>query len=106
MPTLYSFDPSWEIIVEIDTSDYVSTGVLSQYNNKCILHPVAFYSKKHSEIECNYKIYNKELMAIIRYFEEWRSELKGAALPIKVLIDYKNLEYFILTKNLNRRQVR
>ena len=29
--------------------------------------------------ECNYDIYDKELLAIICVFEEWRSELKGAA---------------------------
>jgi ABC-type Zn uptake system ZnuABC Zn-binding protein ZnuA len=66
-----------------------------------VLHPVAFFSKKHSETECNYEIYDKELMAIIRCFEEWRSELEGAALPIKVITDHKNLEYFMTTKTLN-----
>ena len=29
--------------------------------------------------ECNYDIYNKELLAIIYAFKEWRSELKEAA---------------------------
>jgi RNase H-like domain found in reverse transcriptase/Reverse transcriptase (RNA-dependent DNA polymerase)/Integrase zinc binding domain len=105
-PILRSFDPSREIVVETDASDYVSAGVLSQYDNNHILHPIAFYSKKHSETECNYEIYDKELMAIIRCFEEWRSELEGAAFPIKVLTDHKNLEYFMSTKTLNRRQVR
>jgi transposase InsO family protein len=105
-PILRSFDPSREIIVETDASDYVSAGVLSQYDDNHILHPVAFYSKKHSETECNYEIYDKELMAIIRCFEEWRSELEGSALPIKVLTDHKNLEHFMSTKTLNRRQVR
>ncbi|KAF7570713.1 hypothetical protein PtrM4_107150 [Pyrenophora tritici-repentis] len=30
-------------------------------------------------IEYNYKIYNKELLAIVRAFEEWRLELAGVA---------------------------
>ena len=45
-------------------------------------------------------------MAIIRSFEEWRlyqELLKGI---IEVLCDYKNLEYFMTTKILNRRQER
>ena len=58
--------------IETDASDYVSAAILSQYNDNGILHPVAFYSKKHSVAECNYDIYDKELLAIIRAFEEWR----------------------------------
>jgi hypothetical protein len=45
-------------------------GVLSQYNNKGVLHPVAFYSKKITLAKCNYKIYNKELLAIVCCLEE------------------------------------
>jgi hypothetical protein len=90
--------------VETDASDYMSAGMLSQYNDDGILHPVAFFSKKHSPAECNYEIYDKELMAIIRAFKEWRPELEGALHPIQVLSDHKNLEYFMLTKLLNHRQ--
>ena len=56
--------------------------------------------------ECNYKIYDKELLAIIRCFEEWRPELEGTAMPVKVLTDHKGLEYFITTKKLTPRQAR
>jgi hypothetical protein len=84
----------------------MSTGVLSQYDDEGILHPVAFFSKKHSPAECNYEIYDKELMAIVRAFEEWRPELQSVINPIRVLSDHKNLEYFTTTKLLNRRQAR
>ena len=50
-PVLRHFDPDKEIIVETDASDYVSAGVMSQYDTDGILHPVAFYSKKHSPVE-------------------------------------------------------
>ena len=100
------FDLDREIIVETDASDYVSVGVMSQYDAHGTLHPVAFFSKKHSPAECNYEIYDKELMAIIRCFEEWRVELELSPHPIRVLSDYKNLEYFMSTKLLSRRQAR
>jgi hypothetical protein len=45
-------------------------------------------------------------MAIIHAFEEWRLELEGALHPVQVLSDHKNLEYFMSTKLLNRRQTR
>jgi hypothetical protein len=92
--------------VETNASDYVSAGVLSQYDDEGILHPVTFFSKKHSPAECNYEIYNKELMAIVHAFEEWRPELQSVINPIYVLSDYKNLEYFTTMKLLNQHQAR
>jgi len=56
--------------------------------------------------ENNYEIYDKELLAIIRCFEQWRPELEGAAFPIDVLSDHKNLQYFATTKQLSHRQAR
>jgi hypothetical protein len=104
-PILRYFDFDREIVVETDASDYVSAGVLSQYGNDGLLHPVAFFSKKHSPAECNYEIYDKELMAIIRCFEEWRAELQSSPVdpPIQLLSDHKNLEYFMTNKLLSRR---
>ena len=93
-------------MVETDASDYVAAGILSQYDQDKILRPVAYFSKKHSPAECKYEIYDKELLAIIRAFEEWRPELEGAAHQISVISDHKNLEYFMSTKQLNRRQAR
>ena len=103
-PVLRHFNPNKEIIVETDASDYVSVGMMSQYDADGILHPVAFFSKKHSPVECNYEIYDKELMTIIRCFEEWRAELESSPHPIRVLSDHKNLEYFMSTKLLSCRQ--
>ncbi|KAH0611537.1 uncharacterized protein H6S33_010802 [Morchella sextelata] len=105
-PILMHFDPDRKIVVETDASDYVSAGILSQCDDEGILHPVAFFSKKHSPAECNYEIYDKELLAIVRCFEEWRHYLEGAQFPIEVLSDHRNLEYFMSTKLLNRRQAR
>src|SRR5712675_2163717 len=70
-PVLRRFDHDRDIVVETDASDFVSAAVLSQYDDGGILHPVAYFSKKHSPAECNYEIYDKELMAIVRAFEEW-----------------------------------
>ena len=100
-PVLRPFDWNKEVILETDASDYVSAGVLSQYDDDGVLHPVAFFSKKHSATECNYEIYDKELLAIIRCFEEWRPELEGTPSPVKVITDHRNLEYFMTTKLLN-----
>ena len=100
-PILRHFNPDKECVVETDTSDYVSAGILSQIADDGLIHPVAFFTKKHSPAECNYEIYDKELMAIIRSFEEWRPHLESAKGIIEVLFYHKNLEYFMTTKILN-----
>ncbi len=66
---LRHYDPDRKIVVETDASDFVSGGILSQYDEHNVLHPVAYFSKKHNPAECNYEIYDKELMAIVRAFE-------------------------------------
>jgi len=103
-PVLRHFDYDREAIIETDASDYVSAGVLSQYNDEGALHPVAYISKKHSPAECNYDIYDKELMAIYMSLEEWRPECEGAAYRLQLITDHKNLEYLMTKKLLKCRQ--
>ncbi len=107
-PVLAHFDPDKETWLETDASDYVVAAILSQRGDDGLLHPVAFLSKKMSPQECNYEIYDKELLAIVRAFEEWHPELAGTPVeePIRILTDHKNLEYFMTSKQLNRRQAR
>ena len=47
-----------------------------------VLHLVAFFSRKMAPAECNYEIYDKEFLAIVRCFEEWRPDLEGTDLPV------------------------
>ena len=58
--------------------------------------------------ECNYMIYDKELFAIIKAFEIWKPELASVSAhqPIKLFTNHRNLEHFMTTKQLNRRQAR
>jgi hypothetical protein len=56
-----------------------------------VLKPVAFFSKRMVPAECNYEIYDKELLAIIRAFEEWRPKLVSAAYENQAITDHRNL---------------
>ncbi|KAM4067544.1 reverse transcriptase (RNA-dependent DNA polymerase) [Hirsutella rhossiliensis] len=105
-PVLALYDYNRKTVLETDASDWASGGVLSQYDDEGVLRPVAYFSSKHSAQECNYEIYDKELLAIIKALEEWRPELQGTQEPFEVITDHKNLEYFTTTKALNQRQVR
>jgi len=105
-PALSHYDHEREVIIVTVASDYVSAGVLSQRDDEGVLHPVANFSKKHSPAECNYDIYDKELMVNTEALEEWRPECDGAAYPLQLITDHKNLECFMTKKRLNRRQAR
>ena len=102
-PILCHLDPSKQCFIETNSSNYVNAGVLSQLDDKGVLYPVAYFSRKMAPTECNYKIYDKEFLAIIRCFEEWRPEFEGTGLPVKVLTNHKGLEYFMSTKKLTPR---
>jgi len=57
--------------IETDSSNFASGAVLSQQlPGEEKWHPVAFYSKSLSPVERNYKIHNKEMLAIICTLEE------------------------------------
>ena len=104
-PVLTHYDSSLETWVETDASNFVIAGVLSQMHGE-VLKPVAYFSKKMTPAECNYMIYDKELLAIVKSFETWRPELTSVDEPVRVLTDHQNLEHFMTTKQLNRRQAR
>ena len=105
-PILASFDPERKIILKTNASDQALGSCLSQPNAEGRLHPVAYRSKKSFGLELNYDVHNKELLAIVDAFEEWRAYLEGSRHPIMVYSDHKNLSYFTTTKKLNQRQVR
>jgi hypothetical protein len=74
---LAHFDYEKEIVLETNTLNYVSAGVLSQYDNQGVLHPIAFFSNKHLPDEKNYEIYNQELGAIVKILENGDQSAKG-----------------------------
>lgn len=45
-------------------------------------------------MERNYKIYNKELLAVMTALSKWRHFLLGSTHNFKVWNNHKNLEYF------------
>ncbi len=105
-PILAHYKQGIKTIVEIDSSDYVSSGVFSQLGDDGLLYLVVFFSKNLKLAKCNYEIYDKELLVIIRCFEQWRPELKETGVSIKVITEHKSLAYFMTTKKLTRRQTR
>jgi len=90
--------------MEVDASDYATGGILSMECDDGLWRLVAFLSKLLNEMERNYEIHDKEMLAIIRGLENWRHLLEGAHFKFEVWTDHKNLEYFMKAQKLNQRQ--
>jgi transcriptional regulator NrdR family protein len=103
---LSCFSSELKTYLESDSSDYVSVEVLSQKESDDLIRSITYFSKILSSVECNYEIYDKELLTIIKCFEQWRVELQSVESSINVLIDHKSLEYFMIIKKLNKDQTR
>jgi len=68
-PVLAAPDIDKKIRMEVDASDYAMGGVLLMECEDGLWRPVAFLSKSLNETERNYKIHDKEMLAIIRGLE-------------------------------------
>ena len=56
--------------------------------------------------EQNYKIYDKELLAVVEAITKWRQYLLDTTEKFEVWTDHENLKYFQEPHKLNERQVR
>ena len=65
-------------MLETDASDFAIAGILSQYNEQDLLHPVAFFSRQLTPPEANYEIHDKELLAIVASLGNWHHLLLPA----------------------------
>lgn len=102
-PVLVLYDPKCLTEVEVDASNFATDGVLLQKGDNGLWHPIAYRFETMNAPECNYEIYDKEFIAIVRALKDWRHYLKG--LPkFTVISDHKNLEYWTKAHNLTRQQ--
>ncbi|RAL62894.1 hypothetical protein DID88_004735 [Monilinia fructigena] len=104
-PALVRFDKDKQTVIETDSSGWCIGGALLQYDEQGLLRPCAFFSKKNSPAECNYEIYDKEMLAIIRCLEAWDPELRSVS-EFEIRTDHKNLQYFMTIQKLTERQMR
>src|SRR5438045_7190393 len=101
---LWHYDPDRKLHMETDVSGTACAGILSQ-KWKDGWHPIAYFSRKFSGPELNYPIYDKELLAIVLGFRQWRHYLEGAS-KIEVWSDHQNLKQFMSQMMLNGHQAR
>ncbi len=73
---LVSFNHTHITVMKTDFSDWcINETLLQLVNNMWKLY--VYYLKKNTSAECNYEIYNKEMLIIIQCLKEWDAELRS-----------------------------
>ena len=70
--------------MEVNMLDYAIGGVLSMECENGRWRPVAFLSKSLNKTKRNYKIHDKEMLAIIRGLENWRHLLESTHFKLEI----------------------
>ncbi len=101
---LVSFDHTCMTVMKTNFSDWcIDETLLQLVNNVWRLY--AYYSKKNTSAECNYEIYDKQMLIIIQCLKECNEELRSVS-SFQIHTDRKNLKYFMTVKKLTERQMR
>ncbi len=87
---LVLFDHTCTTVMKTDSSDWCIGEILLQLMNN-VWRLYAYYSKKNAPAECNYEIYDKEMLIIIQCLKEWNAELRSVS-SFQICTDHKNLK--------------
>ena len=95
-------------IIDPDSSQFSIGAVLQQYfpdpkSGKDQLHPIAYESKKLTEMESRYPAQERELLAAKYALDRWRHIVEGS--DIVIWKDYQSLETYRLKKNITKRLI-
>src|SRR5258708_7722210 len=93
-PVLTFPSQSGRFHLECDTSNFATRVVLSQVQADGMHQPITFMSKGFSDVECNYQIHNKEMLAIMCALDKSCHFLEGTTEKFEILMDHWNLTYF------------
>jgi hypothetical protein len=105
-PVLMAYDEDLPVICHTDACDEALAGAVEHELPNGEIRPIGFYSKKLNPAERNYSVHDKELLAIVKTFKDFRHILQGSKDPVIVYSDHKALQWFTQKHDLNQRQAR
>lgn len=103
-PVLKPFQPGHELILESDASEFGIGAVLNQKQKDGSMGVIAYRSRSLNNAEINYSTYDKEMLAIIDAFREWRCYLEGNKFTL--ITDHAPLTSLKSQNSVSRRQAR
>ena len=92
--------------MKTNASEYILVAIFLIMIEEKEVHLVTFHSHTFKTTELNYDMHDKELLTVFKVFYIWHHYLEGLVLPIDIMTDYRNLEYFLTTKILSHHQAR
>ena len=97
--------PDWELPFKLmyDVSDYAVGAVLGQWKNK-VFHAIYYASKTLSQAQPNYATTEKELLAIVFAFDQFRTYLSGN--KVIVLTDHSAIKCLMTKKDAKPRLIK
>jgi hypothetical protein len=98
-PVLQNPDPTKPYRLDTDTSQYAIGAILSQQYPDG-QHPIVYFSKSLLSTECNYNIYDQELLAIIYALKAFRYLLLEVQQKFLIWTNHQNLKYFKSPQNI------
>jgi hypothetical protein len=92
-PILLQSDFDKQFILQTNASALGIGAVLLQQGQMTKLQPVEFFSAMFTLTECNYDIYEQELLAIMKSLTHWRLYLGWTKEPFLIQTNHANLQY-------------
>src|SRR6266851_751477 len=102
-PVLACPDLERQFFLEANVLSFTLGAVLFQKEDSGRQRDVAYFLKALSATEQNYDIWDREFLAIIATFQNWRHFLAGTRDLVQVFTDHTNLQYYWHPQKINRR---
>ena len=99
-----NFNKEFKLVV--DANDVGAGGVLLQEDNKCVDHPVCYFSKTFNKHQKNYSTVEKECLSLILALQHFEVYLTSSSSPIVFFSDHNPLTFIHKMKNKNQRLLR
>ena len=91
-PALLAVDDQKPFLLHCDASAFAIGAVLSQHDECAKLRPVIFFSRKLTDTQLRWDIYEREIYSVVAALEQWQMHLKGTSVPVRIFTDHRSLE--------------
>jgi hypothetical protein len=105
-PRLHPPDLMKQFELHTDASAYALGATLFQQDEHGKKLMIGTASRKLTETERNYDVWDREFMGFIFSLNHWKHLLAGTLLPVQVFVDHANLTYYRHPQKILRRVAR
>ena len=104
---LVHFDDCRKCLVETNALGSAISAIFSQLVKETSQwHLIAFWFRKKSGTEMNYRVGEREILVIVEGCKHWCHYLEGSTYPICMITNHCNLRTFLIDKILSRKEAR